>query len=62
MGGNASRSILKNFFEPGEERRKLQVLRGCFEKLARAAERAGFDQPVELAVMLEQLNRDLSED
>ena len=44
------------------EAQELQVLGTCFEKLARAAERAGFDQPVELAVVLEQLNRDLSED
>jgi exodeoxyribonuclease V gamma subunit len=34
----------------------------CLEKLARASARSGFDQPVELAVILEQLNRDLSED
>ena len=55
--------VLKNFFEPGEdEESEVQVLRGCLEKLARASERSGFDQPVELAVILEQLNRDLSED
>ena len=38
------------------------MLSTCFEKLARAAERAGFEQPVELSVVLEQLSRDLSED
>ena len=56
-------SILGGFFEAGdEEAQELQVLVTCFEKLTRAAERAGFDQPVELAVVLERLNRDLSED
>jgi exodeoxyribonuclease V gamma subunit len=56
-------SILGNFFETSEEGvQELQVLRACLEKLAQAVERAGFDQPVELAVVLEQLNRDLSED
>jgi exodeoxyribonuclease V gamma subunit len=40
----------------------MQVLRACLEKLARTSTRSGFDQPVELAVILEQLNRDLSED
>ena len=38
------------------------MLGTCFEKLAGLVERAGFDQPVELTVVLEQLNRDLSED
>ena len=56
-------SILGNFFEVSEqETQELQALVTCFEKLTRAVERAGFDQPVQLAVVLEQLNRDLSED
>jgi len=56
-------SLVENFFEISEaEAQELQVLTTCFEKLARAAERAGFDQPVELPVVLEQLSRDLSED
>jgi exodeoxyribonuclease V gamma subunit len=56
-------SILESFFEISEdEAQELQVLVACLEKLARAVERAGFDQPVELAVVLERLNRDLSED
>ena len=55
--------LLKNFFDTGEdEAQDLQALGTCFEKLARASERSGFDQPVELAVVLEQLNRDFSED
>jgi exodeoxyribonuclease V gamma subunit len=55
--------VLKNFFETGDdEESEMQVLRACLEKLARASTRSGFDQPVELAVILEQLNRDLSED
>jgi exodeoxyribonuclease V gamma subunit len=55
--------VLKSFFETGEdEESEMQVLRACLEKLARASARSGFDQPVELAVILEQLNRDLSED
>ena len=55
--------VLKNFFATGEdEESEMQVLRACLEKLARASARSGFDQPVELAVILEQLNRDLSED
>ena len=59
----AFQSILEGFFQTGEaEAQELQALGICFEKLARAAERAGFDQPVKLAVVLEKLNRDLSED
>ena len=55
--------VLKSFFETGEdEESEMQVLRACLEKLARASARSGFDRPVELAVILEQLNRDLSED
>ena len=56
-------SILDGFFETGEaEAQQLQALGVCLEKLARAAERSGFDEPVELAVVLEHLNRDMSED
>jgi len=56
-------SILEKLFETSEEEaQELQVLNACFEKLAAAVERAGFNQPVGLAVVLEQLNRDLSED
>ncbi len=56
-------SILGKLFETSEEEaQELQVLGTCFEKLAGVVERAGFDQPVGLAVVLEQLNRDLSED
>ena len=59
----AFRGILRSFFETGDdEASELQVLRACFEKLSRAGKRAEFDQPVELAVVLEQLNRDLSGD
>jgi exodeoxyribonuclease V gamma subunit len=55
--------VLKNFFVTGEnEESEMQVLRACLEKLECASTRSGFDQPVELAVILEQLNRDLSED
>jgi exodeoxyribonuclease V gamma subunit len=55
------REILRNFFETGDdEASELQVLRACFEKLCHACERAEFDQPVGLAVVLEQLSRDLS--
>jgi exodeoxyribonuclease V gamma subunit len=55
--------ILRDFFETGDdEASELLVLRACFEKLSHACERAQFDQPVELAVVLEQLNRDLSGD
>jgi exodeoxyribonuclease V gamma subunit len=57
------RGILRSCFEPGEdEASELQVLQVCFEKLSRACERAEFDQPVELGVVLEQLNRELSGD
>lgn len=57
------RSVLGSFFETSEaEAQELQVLSASFEKFARAEERAGFHQPVELAVVLEQLTRDLSED
>lgn len=56
-------TILEKFFETSEEEaQELQVLNTCLEKLAGMVERAGFDQPVGLAVVLEQLNRDLSED
>ena len=56
-------SLLETLFETSdEESQELQVLNDCFEKLTAAVERAGFDQPVLLAVVLEQLNRDLSED
>ncbi len=56
-------AILDGFFEAGEaEAQELRALGSCLEKLTRAAERAGFDQPVDLAVVVEQLNRDLSED
>ncbi len=59
----AFHSILDDFFEIGEaEAPELSVLGECFAKLHRAAERAGFDQPVGLAVVLEQLDRDLSAD
>jgi exodeoxyribonuclease V gamma subunit len=55
--------LLESFFEISDaEGQELQVLTTCFEKLARAVTRAGFDQPVDLAVVLEQLGRDLSED
>ena len=57
------RSLVESFFEIGEDEvQELQVLAASFEKLARAAQRARFDQPVELAVVLEHLSRDLSED
>lgn len=56
-------TILEKLFETNEEEaQELKVLNTCFEKLAGMMERAGFDQPVGLAVVLEQLNRDLSED
>jgi len=55
--------ILGTLFETSEaEAQELQVLNTCFEKLADAVARAGFNQPVSLAVVLERLNRDLSED
>jgi exodeoxyribonuclease V gamma subunit len=56
-------SLVESLFDTADgEAQDLQALGTCFEKLARAAERAGFDEPVELAVVLEQLTRDLSED
>lgn len=56
-------AILERLFETSEaEAPELQVLHACFERLAGAGARAGFAQPVELAVVLEQLNRDLAED
>jgi exodeoxyribonuclease V gamma subunit len=59
----AFQSLLDSFFEISDaEAQELQVLTACFEKLARAARRAGIDQPLELAVVQEQLGRGLSED
>ena len=56
-------ALLGNLFEPGEDHAsEMQVLYGSFEKLLRARENAEFDQPVELAVVLEQLNQDLLQD
>jgi len=57
------RNLLDSFFEPAAaETPEVQVLGACLEKLARTAAKAGFDEPVELGVVLEQLSRDLSED
>jgi exodeoxyribonuclease V gamma subunit len=56
-------ALLESFLEIGvAEAPEAQVLSACLEKLARAATRAGFDQPIELSVIMEQLSRDLSED
>jgi len=56
-------SILENLFATGDdEAQELQILNTCFEKLTAAVARAGFDQSVTLAVVLEQLNRDLAQD
>jgi len=56
-------NILETLFETSEaEAQELQVLNICFEKIAGAVAYADFNQPVGLAVVLERLNRDLSED
>jgi exodeoxyribonuclease V gamma subunit len=56
-------AILTDFFEVGEDQASdLEVLYGSFDKFSRAQETTGYDQPVELSVVLEQLNRDLSQD
>ena len=56
-------ALLGSLFEINDdEAQDLQVLVGSFEKLARGVECGGFDQPIGLAVVLEQLNRDLSDD
>ena len=55
------RLILRKLFAVGDaEVPELQLLNAGFEKLTDAVVRAGFDQPVSLAVVLEQLNRDLA--
>jgi exodeoxyribonuclease V gamma subunit len=55
--------ILRDFFETNDDQAsELQVLRACFEKLSRAREGADFDRRIDLAVVLEQVSRDLSED
>ena len=55
--------LLADFFTPeaGDET-ALQTLQSSLEKLARVPAAAGFTSPVELAVVLEQLNRDLGDD
>ena len=54
---------LSRLFEISEtETQELQVLNGCFEQLTHAASQAGLEQPIGLAVVLEQLSRSLSED
>jgi exodeoxyribonuclease V gamma subunit len=56
-------SLLDNFFELREEDAlEVHVLSATFEKLARAAASAGFEQVVELPVILEKLDHDLAED
>ena len=56
-------SVLENLFATSDdEAQELQILNTCFEKLTVAVTRAGFAQPVTLAVVLEKLNRDLAQD
>ena len=56
-------SILEKLFATGDdEAQELQILNTCFEKLTAAVARGGFNQPVTLAVVLEQLNHNLAQD
>jgi exodeoxyribonuclease V gamma subunit len=57
------RAILNRLFEIGDgEAAEFQAVGLCLEKLAGATQKTGFDRPVGLAVVLEQLNRDLAQD
>jgi exodeoxyribonuclease V gamma subunit len=57
------RSIIENFFSAGDARAsELQTLRSCLEKLRSCGRRAGFEEQIELGVVLEHLSRELAAD